>query len=246
MRIAVIADVHGNCLALEAVLADASARGVDQIVNLGDVASGPLEAARTIDLLIDLNLPTVRGNHDRWLVDRPVDRMGSWDRDAHPELSERHLDWLRGLPATCTIAGNILICHGTPGSDTTYWLETVSPGGIVHMAATDHIEAHAKGREFPVLLCGHTHVARIVRLADGRLIVNPGSVGSPAFRDTTPVPHAVEAGSPDARYAIVEKAGRTWTASLLHVPYDHMAMSRLAVRRNREDWAHSLATGRAG
>ena len=49
MRFAAIADVHGNYLALEAVIADIRARGIDDIVNLGDMASGPLEARRTMD-----------------------------------------------------------------------------------------------------------------------------------------------------------------------------------------------------
>ena len=54
------------------------------------------------------------------------------------------------------------------------------------------------------MLCGHSHIARAVRLSDGRLIVNPGSVGSPGYRDIHPFPHVMEAGTPDARYAILE------------------------------------------
>ena len=57
-----------------------------------------------------------------------------------------------------------------------------------------------------LILCAHTHIARAVRLRDGRLIVNPGSVGSPGYRDNHPFPHVIEAGTPDARYAILELA----------------------------------------
>ena len=53
-----------------------------------------------------------------------------------------------------------------------------------------------------LILCAHTHLARAVRLRDGRLMVNPGSVGWPGYRDTHPFPHVIEAGTPDARYAI--------------------------------------------
>ena len=58
--------------------------------------------------------------------------------------------------------------------------------------------------------CGHTHLARAVRLDDGRMIVNPGSVGSPAYRDVHPVPHVVEVGTVDACYAILELTADQW------------------------------------
>ena len=79
MRFAAIADVHGNYLALEAVLADIRAQGIGEIVNLGDMASGPLDARRTMDALMALDAVHVLGNHDRWLIDRPPEKMGSWD-----------------------------------------------------------------------------------------------------------------------------------------------------------------------
>jgi predicted phosphodiesterase len=69
MRIAIVADIHGNVLALEAVLADLENRKVDRFVNLGDSVSGPLWPRETAELLIPLNWPTVRGNHDRWVTD---------------------------------------------------------------------------------------------------------------------------------------------------------------------------------
>ena len=86
MRFAAIADVHGNYLALEAVIADIRAQGIDEIVNLGDMASGPLDARRTMDALMALDAVHVLGNHDRYLIDRPPEKMGSWDRPAHAQL----------------------------------------------------------------------------------------------------------------------------------------------------------------
>src|SRR5215207_3597420 len=100
MKFAAIADVHGNHLALEAVLHDIRAQGISDIVNLGDAASGPLDAARAIDLLIECGAVSIRGNHDRYLIDRAPDKMGSWDRPAWDQLEDRHSAWLRGLPAT--------------------------------------------------------------------------------------------------------------------------------------------------
>ena len=99
MRFAAIADVHGNHLALEAVIADIRAQGIDEIVNLGDMASSPLEARRTMDALMALDAVHVLGNHDRYLIDRPPEKMGSWDRPAYAQLDEKHLDWLRASAA---------------------------------------------------------------------------------------------------------------------------------------------------
>ncbi|NEX00257.1 metallophosphoesterase, partial [Rhodopseudomonas sp. BR0G17] len=76
MRIAAIADMHGNIAALEAVLADIRTQGVDTIVCLGDMASGPFDPRLTLDLLMTLEMSVVLGNHDRYLIDRPRDRMG--------------------------------------------------------------------------------------------------------------------------------------------------------------------------
>ena len=77
MRFAAIADVHGNYLALEAVMADIRAHGIDEIVNLGDMASGALDARRTLDTLMALDAVNMLGNHDRYLIDRPPEKMGS-------------------------------------------------------------------------------------------------------------------------------------------------------------------------
>src|SRR6202049_5403583 len=91
MRVPAIADVHGNPLALEAVVADIRAERIDDIVNLGDMASGPLDARRTMDALMALDAIHVLGNHDRYLIDRPPEKMGSWDRPARAPLDQRHL-----------------------------------------------------------------------------------------------------------------------------------------------------------
>ena len=65
MKFAAIADVHGNAVALEAVLADIAALGMNDIVNLGDHLSGPLEPRRTADLLMARDLVSIRGDQDR-------------------------------------------------------------------------------------------------------------------------------------------------------------------------------------
>ena len=244
MRLAAIADVHGNYLALEAVLADIRAQEITYIVNLGDMASGALDARRTMDMLMALDAVHVLGNHDRYLIDRPVDRMGAWDRPAYVQLDARHLDWLRAVPTTRIFREQVFLCHATPENDELYWLETVLPDGIVRRASLQAIEAAATGITQKLILCAHSHIARAVRLGDGRLIVNPGSVGCPGYRDNhPPYPHVVEAGTPDARYAILELVSDAWQVTFRHVPYDHDAMSELARRNGMPELASALATG---
>jgi len=243
MRFAAIADVHGNYLALEAVLADIRAEGIGDIVNLGDMASGPLDARRAMDKLMVLDAVHVLGNHDRWLIDRSFETMGSWDRAAYAQLGIDHLDWLRRVPPTRIFRDQVFLCHATPTDDNVYWLETVMPDGAVRMSPLEAIEKEAEGISQSLILCAHTHIARAVRLSNGRLVVNPGSVGVPGFSYHLPFRHLIEAGTPDARYAILELVSESWRVTFRHVPYDHNAMAALARRNGDAEFASALATG---
>jgi predicted phosphodiesterase len=246
MRFAAIADIHGNHLALEAALADIRAQGIGDIVNLGDCLSGPLEAGRTAELLLSLDAVTVRGNHDRYLIESPADAMPNWEQHAYSQLAPHHLDWLRRLPFSTVYRNEAYLCHATPKEDNVYWLEAVSPDGHVFLKPIEEIETLASGIDLPLILCGHSHIPRAVRLRDGRLIVNPGSVGCPAYDDDTPCYHKVETGHPMASYAILEKTRTGWTPQFLSVAYDHMAMAELAEKNGRLSWVGPLATGWVG
>ena len=127
MRFAAIADVHGNYLALEAVIADIRAQDIDEIVDLGDMASGPLDARRTMDTLMALDAVHVLGNHDRYLIDRPQEKMGSWDRPAHAQLDAGHLDWLRKVPPTRVFRDRVFLCHATPADDPSQYFPALGP-----------------------------------------------------------------------------------------------------------------------
>ncbi|ARO31205.1 calcineurin-like phosphoesterase domain-containing protein [Rhizobium sp. NXC14] len=243
MRFAAIADIHGNHLALEAVLADIRAQGIEDVVNLGDFFSGPLEAGRTADLLTPLGLTSVRGNHDRYLIEQYPASMHASDAAAYRQLTPSHLEWLRALPFDAVYRGEAYLCHATPKDDNLYWLESVSPQGQVFLKPIEAIEALAEGIDLPLILCGHSHIPHAVRLSDGRLIVNPGSVGCPAYDDVLPYYHKVEAGHPLSSYAILEKTAAGWMWQFRTVAYNHMAMSALAAERGRADWASALATG---
>ncbi len=245
MRVAVISDVHGNRWALEAVLADVRRRAVDAILDLGDSLYGPLDPRGTADLLIAHGIAGVRGNEDRIVLEQPRPGDSPMLRYTRSRLATQHVSWLAALPRTRVWRGGLLCCHGTPTEDETYLLEKVTWGGVL-LATGAEVAARLSGARQPVVLCGHSHVPRAVALPDGELIVNPGSVGLPAYRDDAPVAHAMEAGSPHARFALVEGAERRWRVEHVAVPYDWQAASRAAAANGRADWAEWLATGRAG
>lgn len=244
MRLAVLSDIHGNSAALDAVLDDLSREDVAAVVNLGDCLSGPLDPAGTADRLMRLHLPTVAGNHDRALVDRPPEAMGLWEQWTWPELAPDHLDWIRALPPLLE-RGGVLLCHATPAADDRNWLHVRGHDGWMRRADAAQVEAQAAGRPERLLLCGHTHWPDMMQLADGRLVVNPGAVGCPAYCDTRfDPPTRMEMGTPHARYAILTERHGGWKAEFRAVPYDARGMAERAADRGARDWAEALLTGR--
>lgn len=241
MRFAAIADIHGNCLALEAVLADIAALGITDVVNLGDHVSGPLEARRTADLLIERSFPSICGDQDRRLLE--LRQAGTSKRIDFKQLERQHFDWMASLPPTLLYRDEVFLCHGSPVDDAAYWLDRVVMDGSIRPAPVEDIETDAAGVAASLILCGHTHIPRVVRLRDGRLVVNAGSVGCPGYDGQKPVYHKVEAGTPDACYAILERMARGWSVTFRYVPYDHGAMADMARRNGLPVWASALATG---
>jgi predicted phosphodiesterase len=244
MRLAILADIHGNRLALDAVLADLAATGgAGAIVDLGDCVSGPLWPAETAARLADLRAMTVRGNHDRTVATAAREAMGPSDALAYDALSPEAREALGRLPMTMEVAPGVLACHGTPHHDETYLIEAVRDGGIVP-DAPDAVAGRLGGTSARVVLCGHSHRPGLMRLASGVTVLNPGSVGCPAYHDPTPPAHVSESGSPHARYAILELADDAPpTVSFRGVAYDAEDAARRAQANGRPDWAHALRTG---
>ncbi|MDX3073167.1 metallophosphoesterase family protein [Streptomyces sp. NPDC088354] len=181
-RVAVLADIHGNLPALEAVLAEPDVRDADRVVLAGDHAAGPLPGP-TLERLRALGDRAVwiGGNADRELVEHRRDGRASgyevsdW---AAAELTDDHVSWLARLPLTAELevaeAGRTVFCHATVRDDE----EIV----LVDSRAARWAEVMAGlGPDVETVVCGHTHMP-YVRLAFGRLVVNPGSVGMPYGR----------------------------------------------------------------
>lgn len=242
--IAIIADIHGNLDALDVVLADIDRRGISQIINLGDCAYGAIHPAAVTDRLIERAIPTIAGNQDRILnhPDEEVAVSPSY-QFTRGQLSDEQMAWYAALPPTL-IVGDIFCCHGTPTSDTTYLFETIQSDGVVRLKSNAEIAALLEGITQPVIVSGHSHVPRLVMLPDGRLVINPGSVGIPAYTDKLPVPHAMEAGSPHARYAILTQTVAGASVEHIALAYDWNAAARTAEANGRPDYVPWLLTGR--
>lgn len=241
-RFALIADIHGNAWALEAVLAEIDRQGIELIYDLGDSLHGPLDPQHTAELLQERGIQSLRGNQDRLTLEHGHEADATWSF-VRKGLSPEHLGWLAQQPATRRF-DDVLLCHGTPVSDTTYLLQTVTPNGA-RAARRDEIQLRLGDEPASLVACGHTHVPQVVRLGH-TTIVNPGSIGLPMYDDDAPNFHVMASGSPHARYAIVERRGREWHVELHAVVYDWQAAAEAARALGRDDWAGWLVSGSPG
>jgi predicted phosphodiesterase len=245
MRIAVITDIHGNARALEAVLADIAARGADLTICLGDIASGAGWPAETVEMLQAAGIPCIRGNHDRWISEQDPAEMGLQDRVAHAGLAPAQRAWLMALPTSLEPAPGVLAVHGTPSSDVENLIEEVvaerlRPAPVAVLRA----RLGEAGMAARLVLCGHSHRAGMVQVPAGPLIVNPGSLGLPGFRISRPPAHRQEAGTPHARYAMVDVARAGITVEMLAIGYDWDAAAARAEELGfGPAWPHVLRTG---
>lgn len=243
MRIAVISDVHGNILALDAVLGDIAKQRADRIVDLGDRVSGPLWPKETFDRLKALGIPGVRGNHDRIVGGNPREGMGLSDAVAWDALDAADRAELAALPFTLEFAPGLRAFHATPAHDDRYTLDDIHDGRL-HRAGIGKILRRLGGFEARIIMMGHSHRPDMIRLPDGRLVLNPGSVGDPGYEDITGQRHVSEAGTPHARYALLDIADMAFPdVTFRAVPYDFERAARRAEQNDRAEWAHALRTG---
>ena len=178
--VAVLSDIHGVLPALEAVLAEPDVAHADRIVLTGDLAAGP-QPVQTLDVLAGLGGRAVwiRGNADRELVEYArgerasmPDEVSAW---AARQLRPGQVELLAGLPLSATLRvaglGQVLFCHATPRDD--------EEGALVDSRLARWAEVFGGlPADVGTVVCGHTHMP-FIRLAHGRLVVNPGSVGMP-------------------------------------------------------------------
>ena len=195
MRIAVIADIHSNVLALESVLKDIKEKSIDLTVCLGDLVGYCTFPNEVINLIRDNNILTIKGNYDEAVGEElmvcgcnypdPKDAENAglslnWSID---NVSDKNKRFLRELPdeLRLTFKGkSILFVHGSPKLINEYLNEDSEEAREIMGCLTDD-----------VLVCGHTHKPYYKRYGD-KILINAGSVGKP------------KTGNPNANYVIMD------------------------------------------
>lgn len=245
-KYAIISDIHGNALALDAVLKDIQERGINTIINLGDFFFGALEPGKTWEILQQHNMLCIVGNTDREILEAiaapGAERKPGMDRII-ADLPSTAVNWLRVLPKTTVSDNTFFVCHGTPESDNEYLLEKVTPNGVFVYNDEDLIAktAHIEQR---IILCGHSHVNRVIWLSNNKIILNPGSVGLPAYLGNGQYRFAMESMSPHAKYAVVMVEGDSINIEQVLCEYDWEAAAATARANGNNDAAKFLIHGR--
>jgi putative phosphoesterase len=227
MRVALISDIHGNFIALEAVLASLRASHVSQIVCLGDVATFGPQPRQVIRQLRDVDIPIAMGNMDAWLLNpkphayrdentRWITEIELWGAE---QLAPSDLCYLRTFQPQIEVSlssdTSLLCVHGSPRSDTDIVLVTTPEDELEHMLADC---------QATVVAGGHTHTQMLRRFRE-MTVINPGSVGLAIERSS----RTGEVHSPPwAEYAVVGlEEGELWI-EFRRVPYDVGELIRAA------------------
>ncbi len=208
MRIAFLSDIHGNFIALQAVLADMESQSVDRVVCLGDVVTLGPQPVEVLNALRELECAFIKGNHDAATLDpegaERYDIASHLIPDLHwcnDRLSADDLRFIDSFQPTHEIplpnGSQILAFHGSPLSYTDV---------ILANTPEERLDAYFKEQQADIFIGGHTHI-QMVRRHDDKLILNAGSVGN-AFR------FAYTPGKPVyllpwAEYMIIEQKGDT-------------------------------------
>ena len=193
MKIAIISDIHGNCVAFDAVLNDIKGQGVDQIVCLGDAVQGGPQPVQVVTRLRELHCPIVMGNADAWLLTGTdsgaenipeerrlrMDVIRSWQLT---RLSEEDLAFIRAFQPTVQIRlddERVLLCyHGSPQS-----FDHV----ILPATPDEEVRVYLEPNDQTIYTGGHTHM-QFLRHFGRTFHFNPGSVGV-AYRHDQPDDH---------------------------------------------------------
>jgi putative phosphoesterase len=242
-RIAVLSDVHGNLLALEAVLAEIRRDKPDAVLVAGDhVLNGPdpngtVDALRVLEsegaLIVSGNTDIAVGDLDYSAAfpqyqDGVPDVVTAAVEWAHDELGDEQLDWLRRLPAerrTRAADGTlVLVVHASPGSQTRGFDRALDANVIYERAAATDAR---------VICVGHTHTPE-VRDLGWKLIVNAGSAGY------------VFDGDPTASWAMVTIAEGAVEAEIRRTPFDALAVATAISERGLPGDVYRAATVRTG
>ncbi|MDQ3693949.1 MAG: metallophosphatase family protein [Chloroflexota bacterium] len=239
MRIALIADIHGNLAALNAALAEIERAGVDQVVCLGDVSAMGPQPHEVLVRLRPLGCPVVMGNADAELLEeRPahdletdegkVEALIQWSA---AQLDAADLDFIRSFQPTITIPldpfAELLCVHGSPRNFDDVIVATTPAAELDPMLMLDDEHCPA------IIAGGHTHVA-MLRPYRATILANPGSAGV-AYREWQDGRIIVSA---EAEFAILTVTPENQSLSFHRTAYDQAATIRAMHEREMPfaDW----------
>lgn len=216
-KVAIISDIHGNAVALDAVIEDIEVMGADAIISLGDVAATGPEPVRTITLLRKLNVPSVMGNTDERLINPDQAKFNSERGSEIPEidtwcarkLGETEIEYILSFEPIIHVrlGEKLMLCfHGSPRSNTEV---------IDEQTDSKKLEGILGNHSASLFAVGHTHVQMLRRYGDS-LILNPGSVGLP-YRLSSDRQYYRPVM---AEYAAVEFKGNTFSIDFRRVSYE--------------------------
>lgn len=221
--LALLSDIHGNLVALEAVLDDLRRAQPDAVVCLGDVAATGPRPHQTLTRVRELGWPVVLGNADAWLLDprepapqerddRFLQQVRELDRWCAERLDKGDRAFLRSLPKTIDVrlgsVGTLLCFHGSPRSFNELLVATTSP---------EDLDVALHGTSATLLAGGHSHQPLLRRHRD-RLLLNPGSVGIPFERVDT---GRITRTPAWAEYALLGWDGQALDVTWRRVPLDN-------------------------
>ncbi|HMY14725.1 MAG TPA: metallophosphoesterase family protein [Polyangium sp.] len=178
-RIGFLGDIHAEDARLAIALRELSRQSVDIIVAVGDIVDGPGDVEKTVALLREYDVSSVRGNHERWFFANQMRDLP--DAHALASVSLETREWLSSLPLMFelpTSAGKLLVCHGLGADD----MASILPGDDVSLIRYDKgFRALCRTSSAKFVLNGHSH-KRMVRHVEDRIFINAGTL----FRDHEP------------------------------------------------------------
>lgn len=242
-RLAAISDIHGNAVALAAVLKDVKREKPDAVLVAGDIVLNGPDPAGAVDALQALDQATtliVQGNTDiavadfdyaaafPWMTDGVPDAIVDAAEWAHDAIGDERVDWLRRLPAERRWRAPddtlVLVCHGSPGSQTAGFDQGLDPAVTIERVARTDAR---------IIVCGHTHLPE-VRDLGWKLIVNDGSAGY------------IFDGDPTASWALIDLGEDEVQAEIRRTSFDALTVANAISERGLAGDVYRAATVRTG
>ncbi len=219
MKIAVFSDVHGNAIALEAVLNDINSRSIDLVFCGGDLVGYGAYPNEVINLIRKYRVPTIMGNYDDGVGFSKPDCGCAYTDPSMKELGQFSLDWtkkqvsfenrafLRSLLERIqfTVCGKkVLIVHGSPRQNNEYLYVDRPEESVLRLFDNEKVD---------IIICGHTHLA-YTRAMDSKCLINAGSVGKP------------KDGDQRAAYTLLKLTESSLETEVIRVKYDVERMAQ--------------------